>query len=184
MLVNVSVALLLLRLIIGLGLAGHGLQKLFGWFGGPGFAKLSLGFEKQGLKPSWFWAALAVLGEAGGGLSLAFGFLTPLGAAGIIGAMFMAVSVHWKGGFWASKGGYEYALTLLVAGLALGLSGPGLYSLDALFGIVFPNALLFFAVLVIAAVLVDLVGIAMKNNAAKHNQPTMAAPAEHASQAS
>ncbi len=185
MLVNVSVALLLLRLIVGLGLAGHGLQKLFGWFGGPGLAKLRLGFEKQGLKPSWFWAALAVLGEAGGGLSLAFGFLTPLGAAGIIGAMFMAVSVHWKGGFWASKGGYEYALTLLVAGLALGLTGPGLYSLDALFGIVFPNALLLFAVLTVLAIIVDIVGIIMKNTQAiKNSQPAAATPAEHASQTS
>jgi putative oxidoreductase len=178
-----SVALLLLRLMIGLGLAAHGFQKLTGWFGGPGFAKIRVGFEKQGLRPSWFWAALAVLGEAGGGLSLAFGLLTPLGAAGIVGAMFMAVSTHWKNGFFASKGGYEYALTLLVGGLVLGLTGPGLYSLDALLGIAFPNALIF-GVLAVVAVLLDLVGIALKNNAARHNQPAMAAPAEHASQAS
>ena len=165
MTVSVSVALLLLRLMVGLGLAGHGAQKLFGWFGGPGFAKLRAGFGKQGLKPSWFWGALAILGEVGGGLSLAFGFLTPLGAAGVVGAMFMATSSHWKSGFWVAKHGYEYALTLLVAGLALGLTGPGNYSLDALFGIVFPNALLF-GVLTVLAIIIDIIGIVMKNNQA------------------
>jgi putative oxidoreductase len=180
MTVNVSVALLLLRLIVGIALAGHGFQKLFGWFGGPGFAKMRAGFEKQGLRPGWFWVALAVLGEAGGGLSLALGFLTPLGAAGAIGAMFMAVQTHWKGGFWLSKGGYEYALTLLIVSLVLGLAGPGAYSVDSLLGIVFPNALLF-GVLTVLAIIVDIVGISLKNN---HNSHAASTSAEHASQAS
>jgi len=95
----------------------------------------------------------------GGGLSVALGFLTPLGAAGIFGAMFMATfKSHWKNGFWLNKGGYEYSLLLLVVSIALGLIGPGSYSLDTLFGINLPQALLF-GVLAVAALLVDVIGI-------------------------
>ena len=95
----------------------------------------------------------------GGGLSVALGFLTPLGAAGIFGTMFMATfKSHWKNGFIVSKGGYEYTLVLMAVSIALGLIGPGNYSLDALFGIVQTPALLFGA-LAVAALLVDVIGL-------------------------
>src|SRR5712691_7444477 len=79
--ITLNVALLLLRLMVGLTLAFHGTQKLFGWFGGHGLARLRQVFEKQGYKPVWLWASLVILGEVGGGVSLVLGFLTPLGAA-------------------------------------------------------------------------------------------------------
>jgi len=159
MTVIMSIALLLLRLGIGLTLAGHGVQKLFGWFGGPGLQRVKLGFEKQGFRPVWPWIILAIVGEVGGGLSVALGFLTPLGAAGIFGAMAMATfKSHWKNGFWLNKGGYEYSLMLLITSIVIGLIGPGNYSLDTLFGINLPQALLF-CVLAIAALLVVAVGI-------------------------
>src|SRR6184192_515473 len=91
MTISLSLGLLVLRLVAGLTLAAHGAQKLFGWFDGPGPTKLTQGFEKQGFKPAWLWVFFVILGEFGGGLSLAFGFLTPLGAAGAFGAMFMAI---------------------------------------------------------------------------------------------
>ena len=126
MTITMNVALLVLRLVVGLTLAGHGAQKLFGWFGGPGIDRFRQGFEKQGLKPAWLWISLAIVGEVGGGVSVALGFLTPLGAAGIFGAMFMAMfKSHWKNGFWLQKGGYEYTLVLLAVSIALGLIGPG-----------------------------------------------------------
>jgi putative oxidoreductase len=156
---TVSVGLLILRVIAGLTIAVHGSQKLFGWFSGPGFTKFAQGFQNQGLKPGWLWTSLVVLGELGGGLSLAFGFLTPLGAAGMFGAMFMAIAKsHWKKGFWNRSGGLEFPLQLLVAGVALGLTGPGNYSLDYLFGIAFPYPLLFI-ILAIVALLVDIAGL-------------------------
>jgi putative oxidoreductase len=159
MTVTMNIALLLLRLVVGLTLAGHGVQKLFGWFGGPGLTRLRQVFEKQGFKPVWPWIALAIVGEVGGGLSVALGFLTPLGAAGILGAMAMATfKSHWKNGFWLNKGGYEYALVLLIVSIAIGLIGPGAYALDTLFGINLPQALLF-GVLAVAALLVDAIGI-------------------------
>jgi putative oxidoreductase len=159
MTVTISIALLVLRLVVGLTLVVHGTQKLFGWFSGPGLARLRQGFEKQGFKPAWLWVSFVILGEVGGGLSVALGFLTPLGAAGIFGTMFMATfKSHWKNGFIVSKGGYEYTLVLMAVSIALGLIGPGNYSLDALFGIVQTSPLLFGA-LVVAALLVDVIGL-------------------------
>ena len=159
MTVTMNIAVLILRLVVGLTLTGHGVQKLFGWFGGSGLTRLRQGFEKQGYKPVWLWMTLVILGEVGGGISVALGFLTPLGAAGIFGAMFMAMfKSHWKNGFWLQKGGYEYTLVLLVASMTIGLIGPGSYALDTLFGIALPEALLF-GVLAVAALLVDVIGI-------------------------
>ena len=169
MTVTMSIALLLLRLGLGLTIIGHGVQKLFGWFGGPGLSRVRQGFEKQGFRPVWPWVALAIIGEVGGGLSVALGFLTPLGAAGIFGAMAMATfKSHWKNGFWLSKGGYEYSLMLMITSVAIGLVGPGSYSLDTLFGITLPQSLLF-CVLAVAALLVVAIGIV---NSRKNSAPT------------
>lgn len=166
MTVTMSAGLLILRLVAGLTLTAHGTQKLFGWFAGPGLTKLTQGFEKQGFKPAWLWVGLVILGEVGGGVSVALGFLTPLGAAGIFGAMFMAIfKSHWKNGFWNRDRGIEFPLSLLAASVAIGLIGPGSYSLDALFGIALPEALLF-GVLAVAALLVDIIGIFISRPAA------------------
>jgi len=72
---------------------------------------------------------------------------------------------HWKNGFIVSKGGYEYTLVLMTVSIALGLIGPGNYSLDALFGIVLPEVLLFGA-LAVAALLVDIIGLYISRPAA------------------
>ena len=168
-------ALLLLRLVIGLTMTVHGTQKLFGWFGGSGLARLQQGFARQGFKPSWLWVGFVVLGEVGGGLSLALGFLTPVGAAGIFGAMFMATfKSHWKNGFIVSKGGYEYTLALMTVAIALGIAGPGSLSLDTLFGISLPEAPLFGA-LAAAALIVDIIGLLITRPA---TPATPATPAE------
>lgn len=142
----------------------HGTQKMLGWFSGPGFEKVSQGFQGRGLKPGWLWAGLAVLGEVGGGLSLVFGFLTPLGAAGAVGAMAMALQTHVKKGFFNSKGGFEYPLTLLAASLAVGLAGAGAFSLDSLFNISLPEVPVF-GVLAIVAIVVDVVGMLLSRSA-------------------
>lgn len=169
--ISLSLGLLLLRLVAGLTIAAHGAQKLFGWFGGPGLAGTMKMQERMGLKPYVLWASFVILGELGGGLSLALGFLTPLGAAGIFGAMSMAIAKsHWKNGFWNSKRGIEFPLQLLAAAMALGLTGPGSYSLDALFGISLPAPLLFL-ILALVALLVDIVGLAIGRAAAPAAAP-------------
>lgn len=162
---SVSVAFLILRVVGGLTLAAHGSQKLFGWFGGSGPTKLAQGFRAQGLKPGWLWVGLVILGEFGGGLSLALGLLTPLGAAGGVGAMAMAIAkTHWKNGFWNSKRGLEFPLALLTIAVAVGIAGPGAYSLDALFGLKLAQPLSFI-VLALAAVVVDVIGLLISHPA-------------------
>src|SRR5437762_829860 len=87
-----DLALLVLRLVVGGLLLGHGAQKLFGWFGGYGFAGTK-GFMGGALRlrPAGLWTALAGLSEFGGGIAFGLGFLNPLGALGIISAMVMAI---------------------------------------------------------------------------------------------
>jgi putative oxidoreductase len=166
MAVSFSVGLLVLRLVVGLTLAAHGAQKLLGWFGGNGFAGTVKAQERMGFKPPMLWAVLVILGELGGGLSLALGFLTPLGAAGGFAAMLMAIAkVHWKKGFWNGKGGIEFPLALLTMAAAIGIMGPGSYSLDAFFGIALPETLLF-CVLAVVAILVDIIGLMISRPAA------------------
>ncbi len=149
-----DVALLILRLVVGLVVAAHGAQKLFGAFEGPGLQGFSGWMASSGLKPPQAWGLLGALGEFGGGLLLALGLLNPLGPLGVVGAMAMAIGlVHWSKGFWNTKGGYEFPLVLLLTSAIPGLVGPGAYSLDALLGISLPGWL-FWAGLVLIVLVV------------------------------
>ena len=133
--------LLLLRLAVGLTIAAHGAQKLFGWFGG-GLDAAGQALAMFGFQPGRRHALMAGLAEAGGGLSVALGFLTPVGAALVFLVMLVAtVSVHLKHGFFNTSGGYEYNLVLGVAGLTLAFTGPGALSLDAMLGLSVSGAL-------------------------------------------
>lgn len=162
--ISTSFALLFLHVALGLLLVAHGSQKLFGWFGGQGFVKTTGFLEAQGFRPAWLWSLFGGLGEFGGGLLLALGLLSPLGALGIFAAMLMAVlKFHWSKGFWGTKGGYEYPLVLGLLALVLGLTGPGSYSLDALIGFALPLPL--FLVLLVVAALVVVVGIVTSHRA-------------------
>jgi len=132
---GMDIGLLLLRLTVGLTLAAHGAQKLFGWFGGPGLDAIGPMFETLGFQPGRRHALMAGVVEVGGGLLLALGLITPLAAAIVFSVMLVAgVSVHVKNGFFLTSGGYEYTLVLGVAGLAVAFTGPGALSLDALLG--------------------------------------------------
>ena len=130
-----DIGLLLLRVTIGLTLAAHGSQKLFGWFGGHGLAATGQGLEGLGFVPGRRHALVAGLAETGSGLLLALGLVTPLGAAAFAAVMLVAaVSAHLGRGFFVMGGGYEYNLVLGVAALALAFTGAGALSLDAAIG--------------------------------------------------
>jgi len=125
----------MLRAAVGGFFIGHGTQKLFGWFEGPGLKAQSEGFEKMGLKPGKVHAVAAGAAETLGGAGLALGYRTPLASAGIVSVMLTAINrVHLKNGPWAAKGGYEYNAVLIAAAVTLAESGPGPLSLDALRG--------------------------------------------------
>ncbi len=132
-----NIGLLIVRLVIGLTLAAHGTQKLFGWFGGFGLANTGAFFEQQlGFRPGRLHAALAGIAEFGSGLLLAAGFLTPAAAAGAIAVMFVgSVSVHGRKGFFLQTGGFEYTLVLGAVALGLAFTGPGTFSLDQALGL-------------------------------------------------
>jgi putative oxidoreductase len=131
-----SVGLLVLRITIGGILAGHGTQKLFGWFGGHGREGTGTFFESVGLHPGPHMALLAGASEAGGGLLIALGLLTPLAAAMISGAMLTALwTVHRGSGLWDNNGGFEYHLVLIAALFAITAVGPGNASLDHAIGL-------------------------------------------------
>lgn len=128
----IDIGLLILRLVVGLSFMAHGAQKLFGWFGGYGPKGTGGWMESVGIKPGVAIAVLSGLMELVGGLLLAAGFLTVLGAALITLTMLGAiVKVHGRNGYWSTANGYEYNLLLIAVAVALALTGAGAYSLDA-----------------------------------------------------
>lgn len=133
-----DIGLLILRIVLGLVIAGHGAQKLFGWFGGHGVRGTGGFLASRGFHPPAFWAFTGGLSEFGGGLLFATGFLSPLGAIGIGTVMLTAIfSFHWPK-LWSQEGGFEYPLVNLAVAVAIGIAGPGAYSLDAAFGTSLP----------------------------------------------
>ena len=147
------VGLLILRVALGLTLAAHGAQKLWGWFGGGGLEGVGAWLESQGFSPGRRAALFAGVAEAGGGLALAFGLLTPLAAASIVGVMLVAiVTAHLSSGFFAQNGGYEYPLVLALGATSLAFTGPGAISLDALLGLELSGAVWGLGALLVGAV--------------------------------
>ncbi len=123
---------LLLRATVGPLFIGHGTQKLFGWFGGHGVDGTAAAFEQLGMRPGRRHALGAGAAETAGGVLIALGALTPVGAALLTGVMTTAIrKVHAKNGPWASEGGFEYNAVLIAAVAALVETGPGRPSLDA-----------------------------------------------------
>ena len=126
-----SAGALVRRIPIGIIFAAHGAQKLFGWFGGYGLEGTGQFFGSIGLNPGYVMALLAGAAEFFGGLALIFGLLVRPAAASLAFTMLVAIfAVHFSKGFFMDKGGYEYALALFAASLALLFSGAGRLSVD------------------------------------------------------
>jgi putative oxidoreductase len=131
-----DIGILIARLVLGLALAAHGGQKLFGWFGGYGIAGTGGFLEGLGFRPGPLFASLLGLGEVAAGLLTAVGLGGPIGPALMIHLMLVAMFVaHRNNGFFAASNGIELPLLYAVGGLVLASTGPGLYSLDALLGL-------------------------------------------------
>ena len=129
-----SYGLLLLRVVIGGTMFAHGAQKLFGWFGGNGPHATGGFFGQLGFPAPYAMALLAGTSEAAG-LLLALGLLTPFAALAVASVMVVAVgSVHFKNGFFAGNGGYEYNLLIWASAIAIAAAGPGRFSIDGALG--------------------------------------------------
>src|SRR5258708_29241479 len=123
-LTTLDLTLLVIRVFLGLTFVLHGGQKLFGWYGGAGIQGTRSMMQNLGVAHPGLLGWMATLSEAGGGLFVLIGLLTPLAAAVIISTMLVAIyTVHWKNGFWNGKGGYEFNLSLIALSMALILTG-------------------------------------------------------------
>ena len=151
---TLDLALLVIRVFVGITFVLHGAQKLFGWYGGGGLKGTKSMMQDLGVAHPGLLGWMATLSEAGGGLFVLIGLVTPLAAAVIISTMLVAIStVHWKNGFWNGKGGYEFNLSLIALAVTLILTGAGLVSVDHLLGAAVPlNLLPAWAILIIAVV--------------------------------
>jgi putative oxidoreductase len=131
---GIDIGLLLLRCAIGLTMAVHGGQKLFGWFNGAGLDGTAGFFASDGYSAPKAMATVAGLTETLCGLGLAAGLLTPLAGAGIVGIMLNAIAMKWGNGFF-NPSGIEYELLLLAGAVSLALAGPGRLALDHLLSV-------------------------------------------------
>src|SRR5206468_12411968 len=131
-----ATGLLLVRLVFGGLMAAHASQKLFGWFGGYGLTGTGTFFEQLGFRPGRLFAGAAGSAEFLGGVLLAVGLGGPIGPALIVSVMIVdVVSVHWGHGLFAATNGVEVPLLYAASAAALAFTGPGRYSLDALWGL-------------------------------------------------
>src|ERR687889_1438157 len=130
---------MIVRVVQGSLMAGHGAQKLFGSFGGPGLEGTRGFMEMLGMRPGRAWAYLAGLSEFGGGVLTALGLLKPLGPLGIIASMSMATRrAHWGKPIWVTEGGAELPVLNIAISTALMIREPDAFSLDRLLGLRLP----------------------------------------------
>lgn len=135
-LADVDLGLLILRVLVGVTFSAHGMQKLFGWFGGGGPDATGRWFASLGFGDGRAATFMAAASEISGGLGLAAGLLTPLAAAALIGTMTTAAFVNnADGGFWSASKGWELNGYLIVIAWAIATAGPGRFSLDAVVGL-------------------------------------------------
>lgn len=134
-----DLAPLILRTTLGAVIFAHGAQKLFGWFGGPGYDATMNYFTTSAGLP-WIVAFLLIVVETVGALCLILGFGTRIMALGIAAIMVGAISmVHWNNGFFMDWGdtingeGFEFHLLALAMTAALMAKGGGKWSVDAMF---------------------------------------------------
>ena len=130
---SINLALLVLRCGIGAVMLAHGINHIFG---GGKIAGTGRWFESLGMKPGIVHAWFASLAEIGGGALLVLGLLTPFGGAAVVGVMLVAwITNHRGNGFFIFRPGegWEYVMTLTLAGLAIAVLGAGEWSLDHAF---------------------------------------------------
>ncbi|AZN39734.1 DoxX family protein [Paenibacillus albus] len=127
---SIALGLLIIRVVVGLMFAGHGVQKLFGWFGGYGLKGTGSWMDSIGLKPGVLVALLAGLAELAGGLLFVLGFwMIPAAVLIVLTMLGAIISVHRKNGFWVTQNGMEYNIVLIAVAIGLALIGAGEYAI-------------------------------------------------------
>jgi len=140
---NTDLAMLVLRISVGVVIAMHGFMKL-GWVGKGGSpAGIAGWFENSlGFKPGIFWAWVSISAEALGGVLVTLGLFGPFPAAAVAADLAVVTIVaHVPKGFWAGNGGWEFPVPLAAGALTVALVGNGQYSLDGLLGLQYSDTL-------------------------------------------
>ncbi|MFI0374123.1 DoxX family protein [Actinomadura sp. 1N219] len=127
--------LLIIRVAVGVIMFYHGTEKLFGWWGGEGVGGAAEFFGRQGYRAPRLTAAVAGLTESAGGLLLAAGLLTPLGAVMLIGVFVNIMILHLPNGLSRRRNGCEYELVLMAATCCIAFTGPGTAAADGALGL-------------------------------------------------
>ncbi len=130
-----AVGLFIARVMLGIAMGAHGVQKAFGWFGGTGLKATSNYFEWLGYRPGALFAVLAGIAELTSCLLLLLGFLGPLGPALVLVVMLVIAGIFVNNGFFAQHKGYELSFMYMACAVAVAFGGYGGWSLDHLFGI-------------------------------------------------
>ena len=129
-----DLGLLLLRIGVGGTFLAHGMQKVFGLWGGPGIGGFAQVLEDFGFQQSTTLAWVTGIGELVGGACVILGAVTPLAAAGLLAIMINVVWLKLGNGFFisgpAGPDGFELEAVLGLAAGALVLTGPGRIALD------------------------------------------------------
>lgn len=132
-----DLGLLLLRVAVGALFIGHGLQKVFGWWGGPGLNGFRDSLTDVGFRNADILTYVAAVGQIAAGVLLVLGLFTPIVAAGALGYLVTtilaeAAIAHDEARLSAFlTDGHEYLIVLLCTVAAIILIGPGRYGLDA-----------------------------------------------------
>lgn len=128
---EVNFAMMLVRVVVGVTLALHGVQKIRGGLDG-----VARWFDGMGMRPGWLHARFAAFGEIAAGLCLAIGLLTTFAGLGFVGLMAVAGWTDHRGkGFFIIKQGWEYVMVLGVVAVTIAMLGPGEWSVDHALGI-------------------------------------------------
>ncbi|WP_439693741.1 DoxX family protein [Curtobacterium sp. SP.BCo] len=126
---STSIGLTALRIVLGVVFIAHGAQKF-----AQGIGTVAQGFSGMGVPLAEVAAPLVAGLELVGGVFLVLGVATRV--VGVLLAVDMVVAgllAHASSGFYSQDGGFEYVLVLAVASLAVALTGPGRFSVDAAF---------------------------------------------------
>ena len=127
---STDAGLLVLRAVLFVVMTFHGTQKLFGWWDGGGLDRAEAFFASQGFHPPRQLALVAGLTECAGAVLVGVGGLTVLGTAMLTGVLTNVTALHWRNGLDGRKHGFEFELMLLAGVVAVGLCGPGDWSVD------------------------------------------------------
>ena len=131
----VDLALLILRVAAGATLVAHGVNH---WRGGGKIAGTAGWFESLGLRQPKLQAWASVVTEIGAGVLLILGLITPLAAAALVAVMLVALILAHRGnGFFIFNSGWEYVMVLATVCVVIGVTWPGVISLDSTFDIVY-----------------------------------------------